>query len=185
MKVLHLLKTSEGAAWAFRQMRELKKLGVEVEVMVPGPGSMVQKYREHGVPVGFFDCNIGAIRSPMGLWQMVTGFRKLVAQCKPDIIHSHFVGTTLLTRLALGMRSRPLRIFQVPGPLHLENALTRRVEIMMARESDVWIASCAMTRDIYEKSGIDRACVGLSFYGTDVDQFKTGQKGKLRSEFKL
>ena len=185
MKVLHLLKTSDGAAWAFRQMRELKKLGVEIEVILPGPGPMVQKYSEFGVPVRFFDGNIGVIRSPAGLWRMVTGFRDLVAQCKPDIIHSHFVGTTLLARLALGKRSRPLRIFQVPGPLHLENALTRRVEIMMAHKSDVWIASCAMTRDIYEKSGIDRGRVGLSFYGTDIDQFKTGHKGKLRSELKL
>ena len=185
MKVLHLLKTSEGAAWALRQMRELKKLGVEVEVALPGYGPMVQRYRDLAIPLHFHDCNLGAIRSPAELMRMCRGFRELVVKCKPDIVHSHFVGTTMLARLALGRRSQPLRIFQVPGPLHLENVLTRRAEIVTAGRSDFWIASCAMTRNIYVKSGIDRARVGLSFYGTDIDQFNMGQKSKLRLELKL
>lgn len=185
MRVLHLLKTADGASWALRQMRELKALGIDVEVALPGQGSMVEKYRDLAIPVHFFDCNVGAIRSPVALWQMIQGFRELVAKRKPDVVHSHFVGTSILARIALGKHSRPVRVFQVPGPLHLENLLTRRAEIITAGRPDFWIASCAMTRDIYLNSGIENARVGMSFYGTDTGQFKIGQNGKLRSELKL
>ena len=185
MKVLHLVKTADGAAWAWRQMRELKALGVDIEVALPGPGAMVQKYSDLSIPVHFLNCDLGAVRSPLVLWRMVRGLRDLVAKSRPEILHSHFVGTTMLARIALGRRPKPLRIFQVPGPLHLENGLTRRAEIVLASSADRWIASCGLTRDIYLKSGIDRARVGLSFYGTDIDALKLGQRGKLRLELGL
>ena len=41
MKVLHLVKTSRGASWALRQMRELKRLGVDVHVALPPGGPLV------------------------------------------------------------------------------------------------------------------------------------------------
>ena len=185
MKVLHVVKTADGAAWAWRQVRELRALGVDIEVALPGPGSMVQKYRDLSIPVHFLNCDLGAVRSPMALWRMARGLQDLVAKCRPDILHSHFVGTTMLARIALGRRPKPLRIFQVPGPLHLENGLTRRAEIVLASSADRWIASCGLTREIYLKSGIDRARVGLSFYGTDIDELKLGQRGKLKLELGL
>lgn len=38
MRVLHLLKTSVGATWALRQVREFAKLGVQVRVALPPVG---------------------------------------------------------------------------------------------------------------------------------------------------
>ena len=35
IKVLHLIKTSDGATWALRLCRELIKLGVEIHVIIP------------------------------------------------------------------------------------------------------------------------------------------------------
>ena len=51
MRVLHLVKTSVGAVWAFRQMRELVRLGVEVHAAVPPDGPLFRQYQEAGVIV--------------------------------------------------------------------------------------------------------------------------------------
>ena len=48
MKVLQLVKTSVGATWALKQMRELVKLGVEVHVALPTDGLLIEKYKEFG-----------------------------------------------------------------------------------------------------------------------------------------
>ena len=62
-------------------------------------------------------------------------------EINPDLIHSHFVTTTLMLRLALGRRHKIPRIFQVPGPLHLEHWHTRTLEIASAGKKDFWIGS--------------------------------------------
>ncbi|MBL4630170.1 MAG: glycosyltransferase family 4 protein [Paraglaciecola sp.] len=168
MRVLHLLKTAVGASWALRQTSELVKLGVEVHLALPD-GPMVTKYREAGVKVHIFDPSIN-IRNPFGNVEQVKKLRALVADVCPDLIHSHFVATTLLMRLALRKSSIP-RIFHVPGPLHLEHALFRRIELFMASKQDYWLASCLWTRSKYEQCGIAPAKVGLAYYGVNADDF--------------
>ena len=49
MKVLHLVKTSTGATWAYRLMRDLVQMGDEVHVAMPVDGAMVPLYRSAGI----------------------------------------------------------------------------------------------------------------------------------------
>ncbi|HND18329.1 MAG TPA: glycosyltransferase family 4 protein [Acidobacteriota bacterium] len=191
MRVLHLVKTSVGAAWALRQMRELVKLGIDVHVALPfrDPsfpcgGPMVEKYRMAGVTVHDLQTDF-PIRNPHRFPALAREFRHLVDQIHPDIIHSHFVGTTLTMRLALGKTATPLRIFQVPGPLHLEHPFFRAAEILTAGPSDVWIGSCQWTCQRYQQSGIDPDRLFLSYYGTDIDRTVPQRTGKLRQELGL
>lgn len=168
MRVLHLLKTAVGASWALRQTSELVKLGVDVHLALPD-GPMVKKYREAGVKVHIFNPSI-SIRHPFSNFEQVKKLRALVADVCPDLIHSHFVATTLLMRLAL--RKSPIpRIFHVPGPLHLEHALFRRIELFMANKQDYWLASCLWTRNKYAQCGIAPEKVGLAYYGVNADDF--------------
>jgi glycosyltransferase involved in cell wall biosynthesis len=168
MRVLHLLKTAVGASWALRQTSELVKLGVEVHLALPD-GPMIPKYREAGVKVHIFDPSIN-IRHPFANVEQVKKLRNLVAEVCPDLIHSHFVATTLLMRLALRKSSIP-RIFHVPGPLHLEHGLFRRIELFMANKQDYWLASCLWTRNKYQQCGIAPKKVGLAYYGVNADDF--------------
>ena len=69
----------------------------------------------------------------------------LVDELQPDLIHSHFVGTTLTMRFGLGRHHPTPRVFQVPGPLHLESPFFRRTEIASAGPRDFWIGSCRWT----------------------------------------
>ena len=140
MKVLQLIKTSVGANWAYRQMRELVKLGLEVHVAMPVDGPLVREYTECGVVV-----------HPVlySLSQIVTSCKQLqqiVKEVNPDIIHSHFVLTTLIMRIALRSDKRP-RIFQVPGPLHLENLFFRKLDLWTSQSNDVWVGSCKWTNE--------------------------------------
>ncbi len=51
--------------------------------------------------------------SPGGSPPPLRNCRALVARVRPDLIHSHFVSTTLVARLALGRRHPVPRVFQV------------------------------------------------------------------------
>jgi glycosyltransferase involved in cell wall biosynthesis len=180
IRVLHLLKTSVGATWALRQTRELVKLGAEVHVALPD-GPLVPRYVEAGVNVHLLRADL-PLRSPGRCLKIIREFRELVETVRPDLIHSHFVGTTLTMRLALGKRCRIPRVFQVPGPLHLEHALFRNAEIALAGACDYWIASCQWTYDCYKRRGISEDRLFLSYYGLDLEEFVCREPGKLRQE---
>jgi glycosyltransferase involved in cell wall biosynthesis len=88
-------------------------------------------------------------------------------------------------RLALG-KSHPIpRLFQVPGPLHLEHPLFREAEVRSAGPQDAWIGSCRWTCRRYVESGIAPERVFLAYYGSDPDQFVLGNRGKLRAELEI
>ena len=106
----------------------------------------------------------------------------VVSNVKPDIIHSHFVGTTLTMRMALGKRHKIPRVFQVPGPLHLEHPFFRTMEIRSAGPRDSWIGSCEWTCNRYRQSGIPKERLYLSYYGTDLEEIQRREPGKLRTE---
>lgn len=178
MKTLHLLKTAVGASWALRQTRELVNLGVEVHVAMP-EGPMVEKYRHAGVHVHILQTAIDLKRP----WKNIAAgrsLRKLVKALKVDFVHSHFVATTLLMRMALkGVSVK--RIFHVPGPLHLEHWFFKRAEIMSADSNDYWLASCRWTRTCYEESGIAPERIGLAYYGVNASDFQSGQQAQEKT----
>lgn len=184
MRVLHLLKTSVGASWALRQIRELQNLGVEVHVALPDGGPMGGRYAAVGATEHLLQTDF-PVRTPWQFPQLSGRLTELVRSVKPDLIHSHFVGTTLSMRFGLGRGNSIPRVFQVPGPLHLEHPFFRAAEIATAGTADYWIGSCRWTCDRYLRSGIETGKVFLSYYGTDVEAFIPGTAGKLRRELGL
>ncbi len=164
MRVLHVSKTSEGGRWAALQVRELIRAGVEVEVALPSlHGGSMDLWNSTGARLHAVD-----LRFPVGRpWlagTMAGRARRLVDRVKPDVIHSHFVSTTLTLRAALGRHSPIPRVFQVPGPLHLEHWLYRSGELASAGTADYWIASSRCTRNLYRRAGVAGERVFLSYY---------------------
>ena len=164
--------------WAFRLMRELVQLGDEVHVAMPVDGVLVPQYKEAGIII--HELNYST-KNALGTIKQI---RKVVDEVKPDIVHSHFVVTTLLMRLAL-RRRKVARVFEVPGPLHLEHKLYRNADIWTAqKKKDFWIPTCQWSYDKYKECGIDESRLFLTYYGGDLVD-KTYQKGLLRSELGL
>lgn len=184
IRSLHLIKTSAGASWALRQIAELVRLGVEVHVALPDGGPMVGRYAQVGAAEHLFQTDF-PIRSPWKFPRLARDLSSLVQRIQPDIIHSHFVGTTLSMRLALGRGKAVPRVFQVPGPLHLEHTLFRIAEIATAGQADAWIGSCQWTCNRYAQSGIAPHRIFLSYYGTEIGTYSPKPQGKLRKELGL
>ena len=186
MRVLHVVKTADGAAWAAHQAAELVGRGVDVHVALPSlDGAMLPRWHDTGATLHEADLDLGPGR-PAGLIRRLGNARALVAELRPDLIHSHFVGTTLLLRLALGLNHPTPRIFQVPGPLHLEHAATLRLELATAGPADRWIASSRVIADHYRRAGIEDERVFLSYYGTRLPEPGTdGAGAALRAELGL
>ena len=181
MKVLHLIKTGVGATWAFRQVQVLTAQGAEVAVCLP-EGKMADKYTADGIEVFNFEFSL----APHKLLASFRAFKKIIKAYKPDIIHSHFLITTLFARLyrMFNKLDIPL-VFQVPGPLHLEHFIFRNADLLTSNKYDRWIASCKWTQDKYILSGIGEERVFLSYYGTDLSFIQKHPRGKLRSILSL
>lgn len=168
MRVLHLLKTAVGAAWALRQTRELVKNGVEVHLALP-QGPMVEKYQQQGVVTHVLDPSLVLPK----FWQNKLAAEKLrclIDEVQPDIVHSHFVATTLLMRYAMKGMSIP-RIFHIPGPLHLEHFFYRHMDIKTAGKNDYYLASCLWTKNALARFGVDESRIGLAYYGVNAEDF--------------
>lgn len=178
MKSLHLVKTSTGATWAFCLMRDLVSMGEEVHVAMPVDGILVQKYRDAGIVIHELNYSM------KNAFATMKAIRKIVDEVKPDIVHSHFVVTTLLMRLAL-RNYNVARVFEVPGPLHLEHAIYRNADLFTAqKKKDFWIPTCQWSMDKYKECGIDQSRLFLTYYGGDLVD-REYKKGLLREELGL
>jgi glycosyltransferase involved in cell wall biosynthesis len=165
LRVLHVVKTSDGAGWAARQAAELAKQDVEVHVGVPSrEGNVIPLWEKAGARIHVASLSLPA-RKPWLVPNVCSAAKRLVAEVKPDLIHSHFLGTTILLRLALGRNDKIPRVFQVPGPLHLEHAIPRASDLSTAGANDYWIASSRCIQSHYQKANVMRGRIFLSYYG--------------------
>ena len=185
MKVLHIVKTAVGANWAYEQVRVLCSLGIEVVVALPSDTEgLAPKYRQAGATVLRADLDFAA-REPWRIPATLRACRQLVADVRPDLIHTHHVGPTFVARLALGKKSPIPRVFGVTGTLHLEHNFFAWLDINLAGPRDFWIATCRWTQCKYETLGIPTNRVFLAYLGTDVKNYPRNRTGALRDELKI
>jgi len=156
MRILHAVKTVDGARWAVDQVRELVARGYDVHVALPAlSGRLLRQWEETGATLHAQPMDL-PVAVPWRLTFLLEQVRRLVDRVKPDLIHSHFFGTTLMLRMALGRDHAVPRVFQVPGPLHLEHAFFRRWELSSAGANDSWIASSRHVESLYRAAGSQR-----------------------------
>jgi glycosyltransferase involved in cell wall biosynthesis len=185
MKILHIVKTATGATWVYHQVRVLCSLGFEIVVALPSAtAGLAPKYQEAGATVIPINLDVPT-RQPWQIPAVLKSCRALVQSVRPDIIHTHHVGTTLVVRTALGKSSPIPRIFQVPGPLHLEHSFFAHLDTSSAGPQDHWIAGCRWTQRKYHQLGIPSERVFLSYPGTDLSLFTCTRKNNLRIELRL
>ncbi|MBI3548192.1 MAG: glycosyltransferase family 4 protein [Elusimicrobia bacterium] len=185
MRSLHLVKTSDGAHWAAHQAAELVKSGVDVHVALPSlEGRAVALWRRAGAKVHEADLDF-PVRKPWTLPGVLRRARRLVSGVAPDLIHSHFVGTTQIIRYALGKNHPVPRIYQVAGPLHLEHFPYRRWELSTAGTSDYWIGSSRCINRLYRKAGVPGDRLFLSYYGQKIESVEDTRSSGLRRRLNI
>lgn len=187
MRILQVVKTSEGALWAFHQADALIKRGMNVITVMPDlKGNVAKRYLEKGYPLIEADFSL-PISKPFSFIERVKNIKRIIAEVKPDLIHCHFVTNIIMMRIALRQDTIP-RIFQVPGPLHLESFLFRMLDIYTATQSDYWIGTCNKTVQLYRDNKIPADRVFLGYYGgyggNECDSYcKSGDA--LHREYKI
>ena len=184
MKILQVVKTNRGAAWAFNQAKHLKDIGVETVTVLPDDSEgYAEKYKENGMEVVAGNWSLPVTR-PWQFFSRAKKIRQMVKEIAPDIIHLHFVTNVLMARLALRFDKTP-RLFQVPGPLHLENKITSFAERFVATKADFWAGACEKTCAIYKDKGISPERVHLAYYGVPPKNANNTSKNILHSEFNI
>ena len=159
MHILHLIKTSEGASWAINQIKEIKRRFPEItfSVIIPDGGIHIIEYYEVCRDVYLFDYKLNHTIFNRGL-----EFKKIVINDNPDIIHSWFTQTTLYARFFL-RNSKVPRLFQVVGPLHLENKIFKFFDIKSAQQNDYWIATSKYILNKYRTSNVGEDKLFLNY----------------------
>lgn len=164
MHILHLIKTSQGATWAFNMMKDMAALFPDItySVMVPAGGKHFEDYKKFCKHVIEFDFK------PDGLFfKRGKELKKIVKAINPDIIHSWFAQTTLYSRFFLRDTDIP-KIFQVVGPAHLENAIFRSGDIKSATNSDFWVATSKYIYHKYREAGVPENRIFLNYAYIDI-----------------
>jgi glycosyltransferase involved in cell wall biosynthesis len=160
----------------------LVKLGVDVHVALPDKkGRFYKDWLQTGAVLHEVQMDL-PIRRFWNLPSILSDVRQIVEEIRPDIIHSHFFGTTIVLRLALGKNNNIPRIFQVPGPLHLEHFIFRKLELLTSGPFDTWVASSKYIASLYKSFGIETSRIFLSYYGNRHSD-KLAMPGMLRKKF--
>jgi glycosyltransferase involved in cell wall biosynthesis len=182
MRVLQVVKTSDGAWWAANQVAELVRLGVEVHVALPNAnGRALPYWVRAGAHIHVVDLDFPT-KTPWKLPSVCRAACQLVDALRPDVIHSHFFGPTMVLRRALRGRFAGPIVFQVAGPLHLEHGLYRTWDIRSAGTNDYWIASsrCILTR--YLGAGVSQDRLFLSYHGGSSSEIGQERTNFLRAK---
>ncbi len=182
MRVLHVAKTADGAWWAANQAAELVKHGVEVHVALPSAtGRALPYWVRAGAHIHVADLDFPA-RTPWNLQSRRRAAQELVISLKPDVIHSHFFGTTMLLRDALRQSFAGPIVFQVAGPLHLEHSFFRMWDLRSAGPNDYWVASSRCILSRYLAAGLSPDRVFLSYHGGSSSAVGHERTNFLRSK---
>jgi len=184
IKILYLIKTSEGAKWALELLNELKKTNlVEIHVAMPLGGRYTEQYEnicdglhhiEYGINTKFL---LNAYK-----------LKQIINVVKPDLIHSWFTQCTFFARLPFISRGIP-RIFQVVGPLHLEYFLFRYFDVFSARKNDFWIPGSKYIKNKYLECGVHTDKLFLNYPYQDANRMiKSGENIRpinIREKYKI
>lgn len=185
MHVLHLIKTSEGAAWALNLLHAVKKKypDIKFSVIIPKGGKNFDGYLEVCEHVVNFDYDLN-----MKFLRKGQILKKIIEDLNPDIIHSWFTQTTLYSRLFLRKFTRP-KIYQVVGPAHLEIAAFKWGDILSGSKDDYWIATSQYIYDHYKKARVSPEKLFLNYAYIDTEKFLTQAKllkqRDLRKEYNI
>ena len=113
--------------WAISLMEAMKKIqDISFSVALPLGGKYTNRY--YAICKNVYDMSYSL---NAGILQKGKKLQKIIEEDKPDIIHSWFTQTTFYERLFLRKYKIPT-IFEVVGPLHLENKLFKWGDVKSA-----------------------------------------------------
>lgn len=169
MRILDVIRTSEGGRWTIPILTHLQQRGHTVALLVPDTtGRLGREAREAGLPVRASVARMTGVGSltPLNLLRL----RWQIAAFRPDVVVYQLIQTALAVRLA-SLGEGYSRVHQVPGPLYLESPVIRPVERVLVGLDDHVIVGDPYTRSRYQALGVADARVSAIPFGIDIPRF--------------
>jgi len=169
MKIVHITATAFGAPWMVALAGEQQRSGHEVLALLPSlDGGLGDDLARAGIAAYATPTDIvvsvpGALPKLRALWQLVVLLRRL----RPDVVHSHILGSVITSRLASWLADTPVHFTGNVHPISLESELMRALEVGTAFCDAKTIASCSYTRELYIRHGVPAEQVELIHYAVD------------------
>ena len=180
MTAARVLQIAESAGWAGGEAYLLKLAGAldrtrfRLEVVVPGPGPLVDRLRALGV-----DTHELALAERLVSPAALTALVRLLRDRAPAIVQSHGARSNVYTRIAARLARVPVVLSTVHNSLFDYEVSTLRRHLYVAAErwtsgwSDRVVAVAdAVARDLVQRYGLPAGRVVTVKNGIDADAFR-------------
>jgi glycosyltransferase involved in cell wall biosynthesis len=186
LRVCHVIATTEGAAWTFEQLRDLRdRYGFDVAVVLNGDtGTLVDHFRAALIPVHVSDFDFTGHPDLFTLPRKFLRLVRLLRRERFDVVQTHLFHSMVIGRIAAWIADAPVRFSMIAGPFHLEAYTPRWIDRGTSWMDTAIISSCEYTRRIYRGFGIADGRLPLIYYGPDERKFDPATPpAGLRREF--
>jgi glycosyltransferase involved in cell wall biosynthesis len=187
MKIVHIVATADGARWMTALAGEQKRLGHDVSAILPSlGGSTAAELGQQGIEVCAAPVSLLRSRLRRKVLDLFTLVR-LLRRLRPDVVHSHIVGSVVTARIASWLADVPVHLGGNVHPISLESEPLRELEIGTAFCDTKTIASCSYTRELYIRYGVPEEQVALVYYAVSYSAHDplTADGSRVRRELGL
>jgi glycosyltransferase involved in cell wall biosynthesis len=180
-RVCHIAATTEGAAWVFEQLRDLRdRYGYDVSAILSGEqGGLVEKFRTAGIPIHAVSFDFTSSTDLLSLPRKVLALLRLLRRERFDIIQTHLFHSMIIGRISAWFADVPIRFSMIAGPFHLEAYTPRWIDRWTCWLDTAIIASCQYTRSLYRKIGVPARRLEVIYYGPDERKFDPARAIRL------
>jgi glycosyltransferase involved in cell wall biosynthesis len=186
LRVCHVIATTEGATWAFEQVRDLRdRYGYEVCVVLNGTdGALVDRFNNAGIRVLASDFEFLNPLDLFALPKKIVALARVLRRERFDVVQTHLFHSMVIGRLAAWLADTPVRLSTVAGPFHLEAYTPRWIDASTQWMETALIPSCEFSRTLYRTLGVSDDRLRVIYYGPDETKFDPStQPLDLRLEF--
>lgn len=164
--------------WFVNLCRDLVQRNYDVFAVIDSrEGNMASRLAEEGIRTYRIPMTFGAYLDRTRLSAYIVGLplailrlARILRREGTDIVHSHIFTSNVIARFASAL-ARARHVAGIPGPRHLEAALTRTVDRLTLWLDDATLAGCRYTCGLYAKMGVDQRRLASVYYGPDADRF--------------
>jgi glycosyltransferase involved in cell wall biosynthesis len=186
-RICHIIATTEGAAWVFEQLRDLRnRFGYEVTVILNGEtGALVDRFKSENIRVLVSDFNFLGSGDLLSVPRKIWHLKQLLERERFDVVQTHLFHSMVIGRIAAWFADVPVRLAMIAGPFHLEAYTPRWIDVSTQWMETALIPSCEYTRTLYRSAGVSANRLKIIYYGPDEEKFNpiNHQQADLHREF--
>ncbi len=171
MKVLFVYGHDWGGTFVLTQAEALQHAGAQVAIICTGEGPFAAACRERGLQVHISPFQGSSMRDVPRILRSMADIVRYIRGFRPDVLHYHLIKAIIVGRICGWLTRVPLRFSQLGGPLTLEVAPFRWLDLATAMFDTRILCPSLAVRRLYRRYRITRGKVALLYYGFDQRRF--------------